>query len=165
MAQITYANKSTMNSNSSIPATNKCQASDMNEIKSVVNNNYNEVGDITNLTTTDKTSVVNAINENESDINTLKNGGDWTSISSNWGTLYYRYITDKVVHVIGDIAPGGTARTITMPFSTTTSNAWLLAGGGTYYTKAYMNNTNGLTIAAGTNNSTTYSVNIYIDTK
>ena len=35
----------------------------MNEIKTVVNGNYNEVGDITTLTTTDKTSVVNAINE------------------------------------------------------------------------------------------------------
>lgn len=147
MAQITYDDKSAMNVNSSIPNINKVNASDMNEIKSVVNTNYTE------LTTA------------QSDITTLKNGGNWTAINSSWGTLYYRYITDKVVHVIGDIAPGGTARTIQMPFSTTTSNAWLLAGGGTYYTKAYMNNTNGLTIAAGTNNSTTYSVNIYIDTK
>lgn len=137
----------------------------MNEIKSVVNDNYAEVGDITTLTTTDKTSVVNAINENESDITTLKNGGNWTSVPSNWGTLYYRYITDKVVHVIGDITPGNTARTIKMPFSTTTYNTWLLAGGGTYYSKAYMNGTDNLTIAAGTNNSTTYSVNIYIDIK
>ena len=71
MAQITYADKSTMNENSSIPATNKCQASDMNEIKSVVNGNYNEVGNITNLTTTDKTSVVNAINETSGLLNGL----------------------------------------------------------------------------------------------
>lgn len=147
MAQITYANKSTMNSNPSVPATNKCQASDMNEIKSVVNTNYTE------LTTA------------QSDITTLKNGGNWTPVPSSWGTLYYRYITDKVVHVIGDITPGGAARTIKMPFSTTTYNTWLLAGGGTYYSKAYMNGTDNLTIAAGTNNSTTYSVNIYIDTK
>ena len=71
MAQITYADKSTMNENSSIPATNKCQASDMNEIKSVVNGNYNEVGNITNLTTTDKSSVVNAINETSGLLNGL----------------------------------------------------------------------------------------------
>lgn len=71
MAQITYADKSTMNENSSIPATNKCQASDMNEIKSVVNGNYTEVGDITNLTTTDKTSVVNAINETDNRLDNL----------------------------------------------------------------------------------------------
>ena len=39
MALITYANKSTMNANASVPATNKVQASDMNEIKTVVNGN------------------------------------------------------------------------------------------------------------------------------
>ena len=68
MAQITYADKSTMNENSSIPATNKCQASDMNEIKSVVNGNYNEVGNITNLTTTNKTNIVDAVNEVNSNV-------------------------------------------------------------------------------------------------
>lgn len=39
MALITYSDKATMNENSSIPAINKVQASDMNEIKSVVNSN------------------------------------------------------------------------------------------------------------------------------
>jgi len=72
MAQITYSNKVALNENSSIADINKVNASDMNEIKSVVNENYNEVGDITNLTTTDKTSVVNAINEvNRKDIITV----------------------------------------------------------------------------------------------
>ena len=37
MALITYADKSTMNENASVPAVNKVQASDMNEIKNVVN--------------------------------------------------------------------------------------------------------------------------------
>jgi hypothetical protein len=64
MAQITYTNKETLNSQPSIADKNKVTSSDMNEIKSVVNTNYGEVGNITNLTTTDKTSVVNAINEN-----------------------------------------------------------------------------------------------------
>lgn len=45
MALITYANKSTMNENASVPAVNKVQASDMNEIKSVVNSNWNALGD------------------------------------------------------------------------------------------------------------------------
>ena len=96
MAQITYADKSTMNENSSIPAINKCQASDMNEIKSVVNNNYSEVGNITNLTTTDKSSIVNAINETSG----LLNGLVYTEIvnlatnlsvnaNSNTNTLTY----------------------------------------------------------------------------
>lgn len=63
MAQITYTNKETLNSQPSIADKNKVKAEDMNEIKSVVNTNYGEVGNITNLKTTDKTSVVNAINE------------------------------------------------------------------------------------------------------
>lgn len=39
MALITYANKVTMNENASVPAVNKVRAADMNEIKSVVNEN------------------------------------------------------------------------------------------------------------------------------
>lgn len=38
---ITYGNKSYLNENANIPATNKVQDTDMNEIKSVVNNNAN----------------------------------------------------------------------------------------------------------------------------
>lgn len=45
MALITYADKSTMNENASVPAVNKVQASDMNEIKNVVNNNWNALAD------------------------------------------------------------------------------------------------------------------------
>lgn len=63
MAQITYTNKETLNEQPSIADKNKVKAEDMNEIKSVVNTNYGEVGNIANLKTTDKTSVVNAINE------------------------------------------------------------------------------------------------------
>lgn len=37
MALITYEDKSTMNENADVPAINKVQASDMNEIKNVVN--------------------------------------------------------------------------------------------------------------------------------
>lgn len=43
MALITYTDKATMNENTSIPAINKVQASDMNEIKSVVNENYDDL--------------------------------------------------------------------------------------------------------------------------
>lgn len=39
MALITYADKATMNENSSVPTINKVRAADMNEIKSVVNAN------------------------------------------------------------------------------------------------------------------------------
>ena len=43
MALITYQNKVTMNENPSISAINKVQASDMNEIKDVVNGNWDEI--------------------------------------------------------------------------------------------------------------------------
>ena len=57
---ITFNNKTTLNSQPDIANENKVTASDMNEIKSVYNT---EIGDVTLLDTTDKTSVVNAINE------------------------------------------------------------------------------------------------------
>lgn len=62
MAQITYADKVALNTNSQIADINKTTASDMNEIKSVVNENDTNVGNLANLNTADKSSVVNAIN-------------------------------------------------------------------------------------------------------
>jgi hypothetical protein len=61
--QITYDNKVDLQVATNIANINKVTASDMNEIKSVVNTNAEEVGDTTSLTTTDKTNVVNAVNE------------------------------------------------------------------------------------------------------
>lgn len=68
--EITYQDKEAMNVNTDIPDINKCNASDMNEIKKVVNANYEDVGDIADLKTEDMSSVVNAINElvDETDI-------------------------------------------------------------------------------------------------
>lgn len=45
---ITYGDKSYLNQNADIPATNKVQDTDMNEIKAVVNNNAQEVENIQN---------------------------------------------------------------------------------------------------------------------
>lgn len=44
---ITYEDKQYLNQNANIPATNKVQDTDMNEIKSVVNNNATELTNIT----------------------------------------------------------------------------------------------------------------------
>ena len=63
MSEITYDDKVDLQVATNIANINKVTASDMNEIKNVVNGNAEEVGDITSLTTTDKTSVVNAVNE------------------------------------------------------------------------------------------------------
>lgn len=43
---ITYGDKQYLNQNADIPATNKVQDTDMNEIKSVVNNNANELNNL-----------------------------------------------------------------------------------------------------------------------
>lgn len=63
MAKITYTNKVTLNEQPSVADINKVTDDDMNEIKSVVNTNDDNVGTLSNLNTTDKTSIVNAINE------------------------------------------------------------------------------------------------------
>lgn len=53
MSKITFDDKVTLNENTSISAVNKCQASDMNEIKTVVNANYDETTNfMTNYTPT-----------------------------------------------------------------------------------------------------------------
>ena len=56
MGKIGFADKVALNENASIPDINKCKASDMNEIKQVVNENDDKVGDLTDLST--PTSVI-----------------------------------------------------------------------------------------------------------
>lgn len=63
MAKITYEKKVALNVNSDVADINKCNASDLNEIKEVVNNNDDNIGDLTQLNTTNKGSIVNSINE------------------------------------------------------------------------------------------------------
>lgn len=63
MAKITYADKTALNTNPQIADVNKVNDSDLNEIKSVVNDNDTNVGDLSTLNTNDKSSIVNAINE------------------------------------------------------------------------------------------------------
>lgn len=63
MSKITYADKVALNINQDVADVNKCNATDLNEIKEVVNNNDDNIGLLSNLNTTDKSSIVNAINE------------------------------------------------------------------------------------------------------
>lgn len=62
MAKINYADKVALNSNSDIADINKVNASDLNEIKEVVNANDDNMGLLSNLTTPSKNNLVNAIN-------------------------------------------------------------------------------------------------------
>jgi hypothetical protein len=68
---ISYSTKSDINTTQT-PATQKVSASDMNEIKTVVNANANLMGDLTNLTTTVKTDIVSAINSIKTTINSIE---------------------------------------------------------------------------------------------
>ena len=70
MSKITYTNKVDLYEDTSIADINKVKASDMNEIKTVVNNNDNNttantnaIGTLAGLSTTNKDNLVNAINE------------------------------------------------------------------------------------------------------
>ena len=70
MAKITYETKEALNENAEILDKYKCNAADLNEIKSVVNTNDDEnttnttnIGTLANLSTTDKSNLVSAINE------------------------------------------------------------------------------------------------------
>lgn len=73
MQTISYANKTALNVNSDIADVNKCNASDLNSIKSVVNANASECGNASSLNTTDKSSLVNGINEVNSNLGTKQN--------------------------------------------------------------------------------------------
>lgn len=63
MGKINYNDKQFLYQNADIPAENKVNDVDMNEIKDVVNENDDLVGDLSNLDTTNKSSIVEAINE------------------------------------------------------------------------------------------------------
>lgn len=63
MSKITYTDKVALNINDNIADVNKCNASDLNEIKEVVNANDDKVGDLAQLNTTNKDNLVGAINE------------------------------------------------------------------------------------------------------
>lgn len=61
MAKITYEDKVFLNKNSQIADKNKVNDSDLNEIKEVVNQNDENVGNLSDLNTNDKSSLVRAI--------------------------------------------------------------------------------------------------------
>ena len=103
MSKITYENKVALNVNSDMADINKVNASDLNEIKNVVNTNDDNMGLLSNLNTTNKSNLVGAINsivESGSNANgnyikyadgtmicTKKVTGQ-AKITSTWGNLY-----------------------------------------------------------------------------
>ena len=100
MSKIGFTDKVALNENASIPDINKCKASDMNEIKRVVNENDDNVGDLTNLVTPNKNNIVGAINSVvESGSN---NNGSWIKFAD--GTMICRFT--QIINVSVDAAWG-----------------------------------------------------------
>lgn len=62
MAKITYEDKVALNVNADVADVNKCNASDLNELKNVVNENDDNAGALSDLTTPNKDNLVGAIN-------------------------------------------------------------------------------------------------------
>lgn len=95
MSKITYENKVALNVNSDIADVNKVNASDLNEIKEVVNTNDDNMGLLSNLTTPSKDNLVGAINEvnNKFDYSTEEQViGKWT----NGKPLYRKIVSGNV---------------------------------------------------------------------
>lgn len=98
MSEITYEDKADLVVDTGIDEVFKVTASDMNEIKNVVNGNAEDVGDISTLTTTDKTSVVSAINELETD--KLETSAVVNEASTETDEVYSsNYLNNKLVSV------------------------------------------------------------------
>lgn len=109
MAKITYEDKEFLNKNESIADKNKVSDTNLNEIKEVVNGNDDKIGDLSDLNTTNKDSLVSAINSlfpNNIITETGSNSnGSWrkyangdmecwfiqqvsVAINAQWGSLY-----------------------------------------------------------------------------
>lgn len=97
MAKITYENKVALNVNSDIADINKVNASDLNEIKNVVNENDDIVGDLSNLNTTNKSNLVSAINSVvESGTNS---NGSWIKYADGTMICTKKIVTQQQINV------------------------------------------------------------------
>ena len=148
---ITYTDKVTLNQNPDIDAVNKCQASDMNEIKTVVNANATGVGDISTLNTT-ATTVVGAINE-------INSGIQGTTTPITWSTGI-----SEISEAENSIRINTIEKTCTLTFAVNTTNemnaAFVLGTFSTSYAPAKL--TIGAAICSVTP-ATTYGCQVSID--
>lgn len=122
MAKITYENKVALNVNPDIADINKCNASDLNEVKSVVNENDDNMGLLSNLNTTNKNNLVGAINEvNDNDISKGTYSTNETRIGTWMGKPLYR----KVLSTVG--LAGETKKAIAYNI-TNPDKIWIVGG-------------------------------------
>lgn len=130
MSKITYSDKSDI-STTSVAATNKIVAADMNEIKSVVNTNDDNIGDLTSLKTSSKTNIVSSINELV-DGNTYTSGETKTNEKWKGSTIYRKTFTFQL----------GTQNSLDATHGISvsdTSKLWINAGKSFFYTSSISN--------------------------
>lgn len=110
---------------------------------------------------TKQIQVSNLLESERTDISQLQGEDDWIEITSDYGTLYYKQLSDNLVFITGSVTGISSVVNITVPFTTSKTQVFLLAGSGTYYTKAYINaNSTQIGVIAGTgSSSTTYYFN------
>lgn len=161
MAKITYEDKVAINENAEIPDINKCKASDLNEIKSVVNTNdnntnqnSNNIGNLNNLNTTSKNNLVNAINEvyqnniystNEQKIGKWIDGKPiyrkviqtiMPSVTGSWTNLSTLLDVSSMIK-LNAVLVGGDGRNISLPYYENTDY---------YYSLSYQPSANSIQI-------------------
>ena len=170
ITEITYNDKSDINTTST-PEVNKITASNLNEIKSVVNTNANLMGDLSNLNTSDNTSIVNAINSKITSYNIVTGtpvktgrqieGYDEYVLRVNLGSLPNASNKDyslglsinQLINVEGSALREGDGSIFPLPFVSTNSSANITV---------LMLNTSTLRITTGNDRTTlTGYLNIY----
>ncbi len=111
-----------------------------------LNNNFKELGD---------------------NVEALELPDDWETVTSDYGTLYYKII-NGICYTAGTFSGletnGGSVVVATLPFTVSKQHVWLCQGSSSYTIKAVLNaNTNSLSMMNGSGTiSTTYNFNFPI---
>ena len=152
---ITYSNKTALNSNSGVADTNKVNAADMNEIKTVVNNNAGllyPVGSL--LCTTSSTNPGGTLGGTWTEVpchELIDSGTITTSSGITLGQCEYRLYANGDLEVFGYSQPHtvtgrtSTVSTVTMPYTTLWGaiNVNIAYGGADWATVGLYGYTNG----------------------
>ena len=117
MAQITYTNKVALNENPEIADINKVKDSDMNEIKQVVNDNYNNTIQITDTEPTDS--------DNKLWIDTGEVGSAASEITNEYSTsIGLGYSANYVNNNVGVVESGSNTNGRWIKYSDGTMICW-----------------------------------------
>lgn len=160
ITEITYSDKSDINTTST-PEVNKITASNLNEIKSVVNTNANLMGNLSELETTDRSSIVNAINSTRLQITT-----DGSAIETGRvidgneeyikriSLLSFPGINQEKTWATGITMTNIVITGINIVVKTGTSNWFQLPNNDTAYTRTSLNNDGAIHVMSFTANLT-----------